>query len=86
MPSLSAKSRTPASPNPGCHGMGTGSKTRRAFETAENGSCDDARHIPRETSSGFHTQWKPRPVKSFTLTVANSVTPWWIKVRAVRAS
>lgn len=40
----------------------------------------------REASSGFHTRWKPRPVNSFTFNVANSVTPWVIKVRAVRAS
>ena len=36
--------------------------------------------------SGFHTLRKPSPSKSFTLTVANSVTPWAVRVRAERAS
>jgi hypothetical protein len=39
-----------------------------------------------EETSGFQTFRKPMPSKSFTLTVANSVTPCTVRVRAERAS
>ena len=39
-----------------------------------------------EFSSGFQTSAKPKSWKSLQFTVAISVTPWHIKVNAIRAS
>src|SRR6516162_1068027 len=38
------------------------------------------------SSSGFQTRLKPKPLKSLTFAVANSMTPWRLRLNAVRAS
>ena len=42
--------------------------------------------LPHFHSAGFQTRSKPKPLKSFTLAVANSVTPCRRNDRARRAS
>gem|GEM_PF-3685511 len=43
--------------------------------TLENLTVYLSERRPQRISSGFHTLANPKPAKSFTFTVANSVTP-----------